>query len=238
MGQDGAAERSGLLGCTAPEGKRTSHDEAFLAALLNEPDDGVTRLVYADWLEERGAPRGEYLRLLARLDGPVGRGLRVRLRDRLRALRARIATAWADAVDRTRLGFGGVYQEADFNEAVHDADFLDGEVIPSREALRGWQYLRLYPEGTVLSVCSTGTPAQVWRWLTREDADRIGFARGEYTLRGDELSFTAGSRHGSVSYSGTVGRRSLSLKWHRHINGRRGKYAVGFVEQPAGSTAG
>jgi len=38
-------------------------DEAgFLQAILRTPDDAALRSVYADWLEERGDPRGEYLR--------------------------------------------------------------------------------------------------------------------------------------------------------------------------------
>jgi uncharacterized protein (TIGR02996 family) len=39
-----------------------SEEEAFLRAIIEEPDEGSHRLVYADWLEERGDPRGEYLR--------------------------------------------------------------------------------------------------------------------------------------------------------------------------------
>jgi uncharacterized protein (TIGR02996 family) len=38
-----------------------THD-GFLRAILDEPDDDVHRLVYADWLEERGDPRGEFIR--------------------------------------------------------------------------------------------------------------------------------------------------------------------------------
>jgi uncharacterized protein (TIGR02996 family) len=38
-------------------------EEAFLQAIRTTPDDPTVRLVYADWLEERGDPRGEYLRL-------------------------------------------------------------------------------------------------------------------------------------------------------------------------------
>jgi uncharacterized protein (TIGR02996 family) len=40
-----------------------THDEAFLQAILDEPDDDTPRLIYADWLEERGDPRGEFIRL-------------------------------------------------------------------------------------------------------------------------------------------------------------------------------
>jgi uncharacterized protein (TIGR02996 family) len=37
-------------------------DAGFLRAILAAPDDAALRLVYADWLDERGDPRGEYLR--------------------------------------------------------------------------------------------------------------------------------------------------------------------------------
>jgi uncharacterized protein (TIGR02996 family) len=36
---------------------------ALLAAIVANPDDSATRLVYADWLLERGDPRGELIRL-------------------------------------------------------------------------------------------------------------------------------------------------------------------------------
>jgi uncharacterized protein (TIGR02996 family) len=45
-------------------------DEAFLHVVVESPDDDAPRLVYADWLEERGDPRGEFIRVqchLARL---------------------------------------------------------------------------------------------------------------------------------------------------------------------------
>lgn len=37
-------------------------DEAFLRAIVAAPADEAPRLVYADWLDERGDPRGAYLR--------------------------------------------------------------------------------------------------------------------------------------------------------------------------------
>jgi uncharacterized protein (TIGR02996 family) len=39
-----------------------SEDEAFIRAIVDSPGDETPRLVYADWLEERGDPRGRYLR--------------------------------------------------------------------------------------------------------------------------------------------------------------------------------
>ena len=38
-------------------------DDGFLAAIRQDPDDDTPRLVYADWLEERGDPRAEFLRV-------------------------------------------------------------------------------------------------------------------------------------------------------------------------------
>jgi uncharacterized protein (TIGR02996 family) len=63
-----------------------THDD-FLREILASPDDDAPRLIYADWLEERGDPRGEFIRVqceLARLDtdGRTDEG-------RLRALRVR-----------------------------------------------------------------------------------------------------------------------------------------------------
>src|SRR6476660_5312168 len=40
-----------------------SADAAFLAAIRDRPDDDLPRLVYADYLDERGDPRGEFIRL-------------------------------------------------------------------------------------------------------------------------------------------------------------------------------
>src|SRR4051812_30955169 len=37
-------------------------EAAFLGAILEAPDDDVPRLIYADWLEERGDPRAEFIR--------------------------------------------------------------------------------------------------------------------------------------------------------------------------------
>ena len=43
-------------------GEGVSEDEAFLATVPADPGDESKRLVYADWLEDRGDPRSSYLR--------------------------------------------------------------------------------------------------------------------------------------------------------------------------------
>jgi uncharacterized protein (TIGR02996 family) len=42
-------------------------EQSFLAAILERPDDDSRKLVYADWLEEHGDPRAEYVRLVVKL---------------------------------------------------------------------------------------------------------------------------------------------------------------------------
>jgi uncharacterized protein (TIGR02996 family) len=42
-------------------------ERAFLIAILERPADDTTKLVYADWLEEQGDPRGEFLRLAVKV---------------------------------------------------------------------------------------------------------------------------------------------------------------------------
>jgi uncharacterized protein (TIGR02996 family) len=44
-------------------------EEDFLEAIRAAPDDDGPRLVYADWLDERGDPRGEFIRLQIALAG-------------------------------------------------------------------------------------------------------------------------------------------------------------------------
>ena len=45
-----------------------THDDAFLQAILETPDDDTPRLIYADWLDEHGdVARAEFIRLQCRL---------------------------------------------------------------------------------------------------------------------------------------------------------------------------
>jgi uncharacterized protein (TIGR02996 family) len=78
-------------------------EDAFLRAILASPHDDAPRLIYADWLEERGDPRGEYIRLLCALDGLPGDDARaVEMRERLQALEARIDLSWRALLSRGR----------------------------------------------------------------------------------------------------------------------------------------
>jgi uncharacterized protein (TIGR02996 family) len=80
-------------------------DENFLAQLLADPAANDTRLVYADWLEERGDPasaaQAEFLRLTVEL--ATGRGpkrWRKTRQKRLQVLAAGLDTGWLAVVSR------------------------------------------------------------------------------------------------------------------------------------------
>lgn len=86
-------------------------NEAFVRAILADPGDQATRLVYADWLEENGdKQRAEFLRLDAALvekeakqDDSAEQRERVRaarMRGRLMRLQAALNPAWLAAVGR------------------------------------------------------------------------------------------------------------------------------------------
>jgi carbon storage regulator CsrA len=74
-------------GGPAPLPPRPPEEAAFLRDILASPDDVGIRLIFADWLQERDDPRGEFIRtqcLLAEL--PVGDERRFELRKRERQL--------------------------------------------------------------------------------------------------------------------------------------------------------
>jgi uncharacterized protein (TIGR02996 family) len=185
-------------------------DEALLAAFLAEPENASAQLAYQAWLSGRGDPRGEYLHLLASLDDPTDPDEGGPARQRLRELRGQIATAWADRVDRTLLATGGVYQ--------------------SQSLGLGWEYLRFYSDGTVLSVISTGTPEEIRRWFARESLPRLGLARGSYTLSGDRLSFSANDREAPSPYSIPTGFSGDEEDWRQFCEDRDAELAAQSVD--------
>jgi uncharacterized protein (TIGR02996 family) len=70
-----------------------TNEEAFVQEIAQHPDDDTPRLIYADWLEERGDPRGEFIRVqvaLARavVDDPRRPELELREKELLQQHRA------------------------------------------------------------------------------------------------------------------------------------------------------
>src|SRR5687767_12719020 len=51
----------------AREEDTMSVENAFLADILADPKDDTPRLIFADWLQERGDPRGEFIHVQCQL---------------------------------------------------------------------------------------------------------------------------------------------------------------------------
>jgi uncharacterized protein (TIGR02996 family) len=80
----------------------------FLRALQKKPNDAVTRLVYADWLEEEappgGADRAAYLRVEAEwADLPEEDERRPALEEKLRALTEKLDIGWVALVSQRKI---------------------------------------------------------------------------------------------------------------------------------------
>jgi uncharacterized protein (TIGR02996 family) len=81
-----------------------THDDAFLQAILESPDDDGPRLIYSDWLTEQGDPRGAFIRVQCQLakfppDDPSRDDLELEEAGMLPAMRAALVEpkppAWA-----------------------------------------------------------------------------------------------------------------------------------------------
>jgi uncharacterized protein (TIGR02996 family) len=74
--------------------------EYFLRAIVDSPDDATLRGVYADWLEDQGDARGEFLRITQQLAIlPYADNRRGALMARLEELRPGIDPAWRALVE-------------------------------------------------------------------------------------------------------------------------------------------
>ncbi len=74
-----------------------NEDREFLDEILRWPDNLAARLIYADWLEERGEPRGEFIRVQCELERIGEDSLRgQQLARRAQELLVEHETAWVE----------------------------------------------------------------------------------------------------------------------------------------------
>jgi len=85
-------------------------DQDFIRGIHESPNDDTARLIYADWLEDRGDSRAEYLRLeceIASLEKDDA--LFKELLPRITTLRKNVDVRWLAAIGRTRIGNCGSF---------------------------------------------------------------------------------------------------------------------------------
>jgi uncharacterized protein (TIGR02996 family) len=78
-----------------------SEDELFLIQIFEHPEDTALRLVYADWLEDRGDARGELIRARAqRADLSAKDRQRKKVQQREHELAAQCDPDWLVLLER------------------------------------------------------------------------------------------------------------------------------------------
>jgi uncharacterized protein (TIGR02996 family) len=118
----------------------TADEQAFLSAILAQPDDDTPRLVFADWLDERGGAddraRAALIRAQCRLEHvPPGRE-RTRLAAHARRILKTHARRWTAALDAAKLGSDWTFRRG----------FLDGGSMSATAFVRrGEELFRLAP---------------------------------------------------------------------------------------------
>jgi uncharacterized protein (TIGR02996 family) len=91
-------------------------EEGFLAAIAAEPNDDGLRLIYADWLEERGDARGELVRVCQAMRAvPVWSDRYWELKACRNELWVRCPLEWLEAT-----GYDGGYYDPVFRDGVPD----------------------------------------------------------------------------------------------------------------------
>ena len=81
-----------------------SDEAAFLSVIQARPGDDLARLVYADWLDERDDPRGDFVRLhLALLAAAPDHPDRVAGEHELSFLRKGCDAAWLAVIESERV---------------------------------------------------------------------------------------------------------------------------------------
>lgn len=113
----------------------SAEELAFLARIRDEPDDDGPRLIFADWLDERGDPRGEFIRLqcaLARL--PADDPRREDLRHREQAILQNHQAVWTASLQGLAAGY-------EFRRGLLQAVSVDARAFLER----GQELFRLGP---------------------------------------------------------------------------------------------
>src|SRR3954468_15073383 len=132
-------------------------EEDFLGAIQATPGDTALRLAYADWLEERGDPRHELVRVCEAMRAvPVWS-------DQYWGLKARRNELW------TSFPFGWL-EATGYDGSYYDPVFRDGVPEGWRER---WRLVREFTERWHgVAVPDVGG----WRPEVRQTEDRLGLA--------------------------------------------------------------
>lgn len=183
----------------------------FLRAILEDPDPSDARIVYADWLEERGAvARAEYMRLLDSLMARTGPHDPDDLEPvRLRMLGSQIATPWRAVV---------AHRETSIEHCGIKRFGAGGD--PAARCPGTWGSLI---RGTVDDMRRCGTCTRFVHYVTDMEAARRAAMHGDAVVvdvavrrRSDDLERLPPSSHFVI-----LGRRPHGSELHQEANAGR-----------------
>lgn len=112
----------------------------------------------------------------------------------------------AETADAEAVRFDGVYQ-------TEQADYFS--------------YLRLYPDGTAITLSTREPPEALNHWFNR---NCVGLPRGTYTIQSERIDFTVQAKRGSVEYVGKlVGNDRIDFHVRSLMNGSESDLSYRFV---------
>jgi uncharacterized protein (TIGR02996 family) len=229
-----------------------TQDDAFLADIIANPDDDAPRLVYADFLEDRGEPeRAAFIRVQCELarDGLRPDTRREDLEAKERELLRRHERDWLGPLRSPLLHWK--FRRGFPEGFAHAGLFQTTSVIETEEGYRDWGYLRFYADGEVIFVTTDGRPDQVAHWFRRRVEDEpTGPPPRRYRLRwrppSAELSFSLeagyGNGFGLLDFAGAIEVEQdlfntglfvrLVLDVYNHDEGRTTRQVYRLVDVP------
>jgi|GEM_PF-5591744 len=87
-------------------------------------------------------------------------------------------------------------------------------------------YLRLYPDGTAITVTAPESSEALNDWFNRSC---VGLPRGPYTIQSGRIQFTAHAKRGAVEYAGTLGPDRIDLHVRSLMNGHESDHSYRFI---------
>lgn len=150
-----------------------SNGSGFLAEVLADPDNDVPRLIYADWLEEQGSARGEFIRLQCELHTidsrhPQWLDLKYRSEELLKAH----GQEWADELQQ------------DVRKCEYQRGFIDTVTVLARTLLKnGESLLTSFPVRWIRLNYMKGTAA---RWADCTALQHVRFLDLSYLKIGED----------------------------------------------------
>jgi len=104
----------------------------------------------------------------------------------------------------------------------------DGFYAKPASAARFTEFLRFYPDGTVVTTTTSGSAGQITSWFHKDHPDR---SKGSYDIDGDRIAFATTASYGTIEYAGTIRDDGTELHLHTHsrINGHQSDGVWRFI---------